>query len=81
MTNQVRLEPCITCDRPDCGATVILPSLASGRIHFNQEADCLDLKCPACNRPFSVSISKLEWLEFDGSDFAIGFFAGSRIVN
>lgn len=78
MRHHIRLEPCITCDKLDCGVTVILPSPASGEKHFNQAADRLDQKCPACNRLFSVSIFELEWFEVDEHEFASGFIGSKR---
>jgi len=74
MKEQAVLQPCVTCDKEDCGATVILSAVASGTKHFNQTKDCLDVICPACNRPFSVSIFKLQWLEVDDREIDQGFF-------
>jgi hypothetical protein len=68
----------MTCDNPGCGAKVILPSTASGNKHFNHAAECLDLMCPACDLPFSVSIFKLEWLQVDDLEFTRGFVGGKQ---
>ena len=78
MITEPRLEPCVTCDKPDCGATVIIPNLAPERKQFNQSDDCLNVTCPACNLPFSVSIFKLEWLEVKDDEFRRGFFGAKR---
>jgi hypothetical protein len=72
MKSQAHLEPCITCDKRDCGATVILPSLASGKKHFDSAADRLDVECPSCNQLFPASTSKLEWLEVEVYEFTRG---------
>lgn len=77
MRNQVVLEPCVRCDKQECCATVVLSALTSGRKQFNEATDCLDLTCPACNRPFSTSIFKLEWLEVSEHEFAQGFFGAT----
>jgi len=77
MREQAVLEPCATCDKKDCGATVILSTVASGTKHFNQAKDCLDVVCPACNRPFSISIFKLQWMEVDEHEFTQGFLGGN----
>ncbi len=74
MKDQAVLEPCVTCDKEKCGAAVILSAAASGTKHFDQVKDRLDVICPACHRPFSISIFKLEWLEVDEREFAQGFF-------
>jgi hypothetical protein len=79
MKNQIRLEPCMACDKSDCQATLILPNLSSTKKHFNPETNCFDLICPACNRPFSISIFKLAWLEVDEIEFMKGFFGGKRV--
>ena len=78
MEDQLRLEPCMTCDERSCSATVILSSLALGQKHFNQAANCLDLQCPAWDRLFSVSIFELKWLEVDEYEFARGFLGNRR---
>jgi hypothetical protein len=73
MTNHLELEPCITCDNPDCGATMILSSPAAIIKNFNLAADYLDLQCPACNRIFSASIFKFQWVEVQRYDFTKGY--------
>ena len=73
MRDKAPLEPCVACDKEDCGATVILSAVASGPKHFNQETDCLDVICPACNTPFSISIFKLQWLEAEEAEILQGF--------
>jgi hypothetical protein len=78
MKSQAHLEPCITCDKWDCGATVILPSLASEKKHFDSAADRLDVECPSCNQLFSVSIFKLEWLEVEVYASTRGSFGAKR---
>jgi len=77
MRNQVVLEPCVLCDKEDCGVAVILSAAASGTKHFDQVKDCLNVICPACHGSFSVSIFKLQWLEVDEREFAQGFFRAS----
>lgn len=74
MRDKMVLEPCVTCDKEDCGATVILSAVASGTKHFNQAKDCLDVSCPACKRSFSISIFQLQWMEVDERELAQGFF-------
>jgi hypothetical protein len=68
----------MTCHNEDCGATVILPSIASGKKHFNQSADRLDVTCPACSQIFSMPIFELEWLEVNDDEFSKGFFGGKK---
>lgn len=67
-----RLEPCVDCDKQDCGATVILASVENKK--FDQEADCLDLICPACRLRLSISIYKLKWLDVNEHELARGYF-------
>jgi hypothetical protein len=69
----VVLAPCVTCDKEDCGATLIL-SASSETKHYDSTDDCFDLVCPACKRPFSVSIFRLQWLEVDTNERSRGFF-------
>jgi len=74
MRDEVVLEPCVPCDHEACGVAVILSATASGTKHFDQVKDCLDVICPACHSPFSISIFKLQWMEVDEREFAQGFF-------
>jgi hypothetical protein len=73
MRDESVLEPCVTCNKADCGATVMLSVMGSKETHFNRTTDCLDLICPACNRPFSISIFKLEWFELNEQELSRGF--------
>lgn len=73
-----RLAPCVVCDKSDCGAKVIVPNVSPEKRQFNQSTECLNLTCPACERPFSVSIFKLEWLEVDEDEFRRGFWGAKR---
>jgi len=77
MKEQVILEPCATCDKQECGAAVIVSAAASGSKYFDQVTDCLDVTCPACHRPFSISIFKLQWQQVHENAFAQGFFRAS----
>ena len=74
MTNYLCLEPCVICDKPDCGAILILSSNTLGEKQLDEEANCLSLMCPACNRFFSVSIFKIRWLDVDEEEIARGFY-------
>jgi hypothetical protein len=77
MRDESVLEPCVTCNKPDCGATVMLSVMGSKEKHFNRTTDCLELICPACNRPFLISIFRLEWLEVNEQELGRGFSGGS----
>jgi hypothetical protein len=78
MADQPSLVPCIICDKSDCGATLIVPRLASEKKRFNRTTNCLTVMCPACGRLFSVSIFKLEWLEVEEADLKRGFWGAKR---
>jgi len=78
MGDESVLEPCVTCNKPDCGATVMLSVMGSKEKHFNRTTDCLDLICPTCNGAFSISIFKLEWAEFNEKELGRGFSGGSH---
>ncbi len=69
----------MTCNKPDCGATVMLSVMGSKEEHFNRTTDCLDLICPACNRAFSISIFKLEWSEVNEKELGRGFSGLRRV--
>ena len=76
MGDESVLEPCVTCNNPDCASTVMLSVMGKEK-HFNRTTDCLDLICPTCNRAFSISIFKLEWSEVNEKELGRGFSGGS----
>lgn len=76
--SEPRSAPCVKCDKPDCRVTVIVPSVASEKRQFNRPAQTFNMTCPACDRPFSVSISELEWLEVEEAQLKGGFFVPSK---
>ena len=73
MDDALRLEPCSQCDKQACRAVVILSSLPTSKRQFDKAANCLHVKCPACDRPFSASIFALKWLEVDEFEFNRGY--------
>jgi hypothetical protein len=74
MRDQVSLEPCVTCDKGDCGATTIVSALPAACDYFNHVTNCLDIPCSACRRVVSVPISQLEWLQVEERELIRGFF-------
>ena len=81
MRHQARLEPCVTCSNSECGATIILKTLASEKIVLDDEADLLRVTCPACEHLVLTSIFKLGWMEvqiyasqeYDGDEDSLVF--------
>jgi hypothetical protein len=78
MRDQVSLEPCVTCDKRDCGATTIVSALPAASEYFNYVTNCLDIPCSACARIVSVPISQLEWLQVEERELSRGFFDPSH---
>jgi len=78
MREKTSLEPCVICDKPDCSATVIVSKVNPETKHFNRANDTLDLVCPACERPFSVSILTIEWFEVATDELEYAFFRAKR---
>jgi hypothetical protein len=77
MRDKSDLGPCVTCNKPDCGTTVMLSVMGSKKKQFSRTMDCLDLIFPTCSRPFAISIFKLEWFEVNEQDLGKGFSGGS----
>jgi hypothetical protein len=78
MRQKLSLEPCVVCDKDDCKATVIVPSVDPEKKHFDRTTDSLDLTCPACERRFTVSIFGFEWFEVEEDELQQGFFNAKR---
>jgi hypothetical protein len=70
--------PGVAFDKQDCGATVMLSVMSSKEKQFRRTIDCLDLICPACSRPFAISIFNLEWFEVNEQELGTGFSGGSH---
>jgi hypothetical protein len=73
-----RIELCAICDRPNCGATVIISRLDSDKKHFDSETASIELICPACDKPFELSITEMERVNISDEQLRIGFFGGRR---
>ena len=72
------IELCAICDRPNCGATVIVSKLGSDRKRFDSETASIEMICPACNKPFELSITAMERVNVSEDQLQIGFFAGRK---
>jgi hypothetical protein len=73
------IELCAICDRPNCGATVIVSRLASDKKRFDSESASIEIICPACDKPFELSITEMERVNVSDDQVRIGFFGGRRI--
>jgi len=73
-----RIELCAICDRPGCGATVIICRVGSDKKRFDAETISIEMICPACDKPFALSITEMERLSVSDEQLRIGFFGGRR---
>jgi hypothetical protein len=72
------VQVCAICDRQNCGATVVLSRLGSDKKHFDSETASIELICPACSKPFEVSITEMERVAVSEDQLQKGFFGGRR---
>jgi hypothetical protein len=71
-----RIELCAICDRPGCGATVIICRVGSDKKLFDAETISIEMICPACDKPFALSITEMERFSVSDEQLQIGFFGG-----
>ena len=72
------IELCAICDRPNCGATVIVSKLGSDRKRFNSETASIEMICPACDKAFELSITAMERVNVSEDQLRTGFFGGRK---
>lgn len=72
------IELCAICDRPNCGATVIVSKLGSDRKRFDSETASIEMICPACDKPFELSITAMERVNVSEDQLRTGFFGGRK---
>jgi hypothetical protein len=72
------IELCAICDRPNCGATVIVSRLGSERKRFDSETASIEMICPACDKPFELSITEMKRVNVSDDQLRMGFFGGRR---
>jgi len=72
------IELCAICDRPNCGATVIVSRLGSDRKRFDSETASIEMICPACDKPFELSITEMKRVNVSDDELRMGFFGGRR---
>jgi hypothetical protein len=72
------IELCAICDRPNCGATVIVSKVGPDKKRFDSETACIEMICPACHRPFELSVTGMERVNVSDDQRRTGFFGGSK---
>ncbi len=72
------IELCAICDRPNCGATVIVSKLGSDRKRFDSETASIEMICPACDKSFELSITAMERVNVSEDQLRTGFFGGRK---
>ena len=72
------IELCAICDRPNCGATIIVCKLGADKKRFDSESACIEMICPACHKPFAVSIMDMERINVSDDQLRTGFFGGRK---
>jgi hypothetical protein len=72
------IELCAICDRPNCGATIIVSRLGSDKKRFDSETASIEMICPACHKPFELSITEMERVNVSDDQLRTGFFGGRK---
>jgi len=72
------IELCAICDRPNCGATVIVSKVGPDKKRFDSETACIEMTCPACHQTFELSVTDMERVDVTDEQRCMGFFGGRK---
>jgi hypothetical protein len=66
---------CVHCDKGDCSAVVIIPAVRDNLKTVEHAKQCVELRCPACHRFFSVPFRKVEYRDVTDEQLRSGFIS------
>ena len=64
---------CVHCTNDGCSALVILPAIADGDRRFDAQTQSIEMDCPVCHQPFSISFKEIFLYEVTDRDLLAGY--------
>jgi hypothetical protein len=64
---------CVRCNHEVCSALVILPAIPDGGRRFDEEKQSMEINCPRCHQPFSVSFKEIFLFGVTDDDLLAGY--------
>ena len=68
-----QMAACVFCNNDDCSTVVILSAVPDYRKRFDHQNHDLEVDCPACHRPFSISVREIVFQDVTDGDVAAGY--------
>jgi hypothetical protein len=70
-----QVAACARCEKIDCSAVVLLPSLPDSRKKFDFNNNLLAITCPVCLQPFVISVREIAFENVTDSDLNAGYIS------
>lgn len=64
---------CVRCTNEGCSALVILPAIPDGGRRFDERKGTMEIDCPVCHQPFSISYKEIFLYEVTDDDLLAGY--------
>ena len=64
---------CVLCTNEVCSALVILPAIPDGGRRFDKQKQFMEIDCPVCSQPFSVSFTEIFLYKVTDDDLLAGY--------
>jgi hypothetical protein len=64
---------CVRCTNEGCPALVILPSIPDEGRRFDERKLSMEIDCPVCHQPFSISFKEIFLYEVTDDDLLAGY--------
>ena len=64
---------CARCTNEACSALVILPAIPDGGRRIDEEKGSMEIDCPVCHKPFTISFKEIFLYEVTDADLLAGY--------
>jgi hypothetical protein len=64
---------CARCTNEACSALVILPAVPDDDRRFDEQKHSMEIDCPVCHQPFSISFREIFLYEVTDDDLLGGY--------
>jgi hypothetical protein len=68
---------CVRCANEACSALVILPAIPDGGRRFDEQKHSMQIDCPVCDQPFSISYTEIFLYGVTDEDLLAGYVVRS----
>ena len=64
---------CVRCTSEVCSALVILPAIPDDGRRLDEQKGTMEIDCPVCHQPFSISFKEIFLYEVRDDDLLAGY--------